>query len=228
MDYWREILYPLGFLSALAFSARMLVQWLTSEVSGRSIVMPGFWKLSLIGNILLAIHSLVQVQFHVCVIQACNAVISWRNLNLMQPFECQYSLTRTLQILGIAILSVLALFMLQGHFLMTGGQEWFRIPIAPWQTTTHNQLTLAWHLFGFAGLVLFNSRFWIQWWCAEKHRESYLGAPFWWVSLSGEIICLVYFLTINDAVNFVGPAVALVPYIRNLMLIYKPPVRDLG
>lgn len=227
MEYWRELLYPLGFLSALAFTARMLVQWLTSEAKGRSVIMPGFWKLSLLGNILLAVHSFIQVQFHVCAIQMCNAVISWRNLNLMQPPEYQLSFVRTLQILTGVIIATIALFMLQGHF-MNNSDEWFRIPIAPWQSKGHSQLTLAWHLLGFLGLALFSSRFWVQWWCAEIHRESYLSAGFWWVSLIGEGICLVYFLRIHDAVNFIGPAFAMIPYIRNLMLIYRKPARGMG
>lgn len=227
IDYLRELLYPLGFLSALAFGARMLVQWLTSEVKGRSVVMPGFWKLSLLGNLLLATHSLVQMQFHVCAIQACNAVISWRNLDLMQLPDQQITFRRTVIILISALATVVGLFALQGYFLMGEG-EWFRIPVAPWQTQMHTQASFAWHLFGIAGLILFNSRFWLQWWCAETRHESYLGPAFWWVSLIGELVCLTYFLRIHDSVNFIGPLLALVPYIRNLMLIYKKPLKSYG
>lgn len=228
MDYIRELLYPLGFLSALAFCARMLVQWLTSELKGRSVVMPGFWKLSLLGNVLLALHSLIQVQFHVCAIQTCNAIISWRNLNLMRLPDQQISFKHTVQILIAALILVPLLFAAQSYFLMDNMQEWFRIPVAPWQSRMHTHVSLAWHLFGFLGLALFNSRFWLQWWCAETHRESYLGPAFWWVSLIGEVACLIYFVRIDDAVNFIGPIFALIPYVRNLMLIYKKPIRGYG
>lgn len=217
---WREWLYPLGFLAALAFSSRMLLQWISSEAKGRSHVMPLFWKLSLAGNTLLAIHSFIQVQFHVCVVQACNAVISWRNLNLMQPAQKQIS-TRTTVLLLIGMLAlVLGIFKWQDHFLLDNNDAWFRIPITPWQHS-NSVLGLGWHLFGFAGLALFSSRFWLQWWCAERKQRSYLGPAFWWVSLIGEGICLVYFLRINDPVNFIGPAFALIPYVRNLMLLRK-------
>lgn len=218
---WRELLYPLGFLSAIAFSGRMLLQWISSEAKGKSYVMPLFWKLSLSGNLLLAIHAFIQVQLHVCVIQVCNAVISWRNLNLMQPSISRISLRTTIYAMLFCVFFTLVAFELQDYFLMHGSKEWFRIPVTPWQQQAHLQIAAGWHLLGFVGLALFSSRFWLQWWCAERHQTSYLGPAFWWVSLIGETICLVYFLRIQDPVNFIGPAFALIPYIRNLMLLYK-------
>ena len=221
IEQWREWLYPLGFLAALAFSGRMLLQWLTSESKGRSVVMPAFWKLSLWGNILLAIHALIQVQFHVCLVQVCNGVISWRNLNLMHPPSEQTTKRRTLEIMFSLIVLLIAIFWLQGYLFLGDSQAWFRIPSTPWQNNAGLNVPFGWHLLGFLGLILFSSRFWIQWWYAEKRQMSYLGRAFWWVSLTGEGLCLAYFLRINDPVNFIGPAFGLIPYIRNLMLIYK-------
>jgi lipid-A-disaccharide synthase-like uncharacterized protein len=221
MDLSREWLYPLGFLSAIAFGGRVLLQWLTSEVKGRSVVMPAFWKLSLAGNLLLALHSFIQIQFHVCLIQACNAVISWRNLNLMQPLEKQISLQQTIKILVFAILATIGLFWLNGMFLLNHDDMWFRIPSTPWQDNSTLQISFSWHLIGFLGLTLFGSRFWVQWWCVEQQKMSYLSPSFWWISLIGESLCLLYFAKIHDLVNVIGPTFGLIPYVRNLMLIYK-------
>lgn len=219
IDQWREFLYPLGFLSAMAFSGRMLLQWMSSEMKGHSVVMPGFWKLSLVGNVLLAIHAFIQLQFHVCLVQVCNGVISWRNLNLMQPSKKQFSTRLSLKIMAIAILMVFALFSLQGY--ISSEQIWFRVPLTPWQDHAAPDISWKWHAIGTLGLVLFGSRFWIQWWFAEQHQTSYLGRAFWWTSLIGEVLCLIYFVQIKDPVNFIGPAFGLIPYIRNLMLISK-------
>lgn len=221
IDDWRMWLYPLGFLASIAFSSRMLLQWLTSEVKGRSVVMPLFWQLSLSGNLLLATHSLIQVQYHVCLIQTCNAVISWRNLNLMKPFDQQISLTKTINILITAVVAITTIFFVNGIFFLDNAAIWFRIPSTPWQDNTDLNITFFWHFIGFIGLALFSSRFWIQWWCAEQQKKSYLGGSFWWISLIGESLCLLYFLKIHDPVNSIGPAFGLIPYIRNLMLIYK-------
>lgn len=217
----REFLYPLGFLSAFAFSARMLLQWIKSEAKGESIVMPAFWKLSLCGNLLLLTHAFIQAQFHVCLIQTCNAIISWRNLNLMQTSENQITTKRTILLLLGAMATITFAFALQGYFISSGVSEWFRIPATPWQINAGKQVSLSWHLMGFFGLILFSSRFWLQWWCIEMYKVSYLGSAFWWCSLIGESLCLTYFLRIEDPVNFIGPVFGLIPYLRNLMLIYK-------
>lgn len=225
----RELLYPIGFLSSLAFSARMLLQWLKSEARGESVVMPAFWKLSLCGNILLFVHAFIQVQFHICLVQACNAVISWRNLNLMKPRAAQAGALHTIFVLLFAVAMTTCGFLLQAHFFSDNAAEWFRVPATPWQTNAGKDVPFFWHIIGLIGLLLFNSRFWLQWWCAEKHKQSFLGKSFWWCSLAGECFCLIYFLRIGDPVNYIGPACGLVPYLRNLMLLskqHKLPVKE--
>ena len=205
----------------MAFSSRMLLQWIASEAKGRCVVMPAFWKLSLCGNLLLALHSLVQVQLHVCLIQTCNAVISWRNLNLMQPPDKQISFRQTIIFLAGGILTTLIIFFVNGLFLPENSEALFRVPTTPWHDNANLHISFGWHLIGFLGLILFGSRFWVQWWCAEQQKTSYLSRSFWWISLLGEGLCLAYFLKIKDPVNSIGPAFGLIPYIRNLMLIYK-------
>lgn len=217
IEGWREFLYPLGFLSSLAFGARFILQWLASEIERRSVVTKSFWHFSLIGNMLLLIHSLIQVQFHVCLIQACNAVISWRNLNLMEEPSRQMSLRFVLYLLLGSVAAVCAIFLLQGYLLGSSFIDWFRLPM--WDDQAPRQVDIGWHFVGAIGLVLFSSRFWIQWWYAEQAKESYLGKPFWWLSLVGGVLSLVYFVRIDDPVNVLGPALGMIPYVRNLMLL---------
>lgn len=210
----RELLYPLGFLSALMFGGRFLVQWIASEVNKRSIVPPLFWKLSLAGNLALLAHAFIQLQYHVFLIQVCNAIISWRNLNLMQPHERQISFRSTLALLvGASVGSTLL-------YMLASGGEWFRIPSVAWIQNPQS-LSALWHLFGFVGIALFAARFWVQWWCAEMHGHSYLGKAFWWLSLIGNLMMLLYFYMMGDPVNVIGPIFGLIPYIRNLMLLQK-------
>jgi len=222
IEHWREVLYPLGFLASLAFTARFLVQWIYSEIKQQSVVTRVFWKLSLAGNLLLMFHSIIQMQFHVAFIQVCNGVVSWRNINLMRSPREQYSLKTTVFLMIGAVSSIVILFGIQNYWLNDGIDGWFRVPVWQWQEGVYEQAGMAWHLIGFGGLILFNSRFWIQWWIAEKNKVSSLGPSFWWMSLIGDIFCLTYFLRIGDLVNIVGPAFGLIPYLRNLMLIYKP------
>lgn len=219
-DVWREIIYPLGYLSSLAFGGRFLLQWITSEVQQKSVVTRAFWRLSLIGNVMLMLHSFFQLQFHVCLIQACSAIISWRNLNLMEDRSEQVRFRSVLMLFFATIVSITAGFLLQGWLSASGSIEWFRLPTVAWDDPTPI-VTPLWHAIGFIGLILFSSRFWVQWWLAERQRTSTLGPLFWWLSISGGILTLIYFIRIDDPVNIIGPAVGLIPYIRNLMLIYQ-------
>jgi lipid-A-disaccharide synthase len=219
MEQWRELLYPLGFLSSLAFTLRFLIQWVNSERAKNSVVTASFWRISLAGNLLLLVHSLIQVQFHVCVVQACNAVISWRNLNLMGPPNKQWRLLSVISLLGGAIAVSSICFAVQGLWIADNESEWFRTPIMPWAPNTHFEASWGWHLAGSLGILLFNSRFWVQWWEAETYRRSYLSTSFWWLSLAGALLSLIYFVRLGDAVNFIGPLFGLIPYARNLMLI---------
>lgn len=219
IEGWREFLYPLGYFAQLAFGWRFLQQWLMSEIKQKSIVTRAFWQVSLLGNILLAIHAFIQVQFHVCVIQACNAVISWRNLNLMESRSQQIPLRFVIAMMIGSVTAIITGFLFQGYFLGEGIVEWFRLPV--WEGYSSQQVSFMWHLIGFIGLALFSSRFWVQWWCAERDKISYLGSSFWWLSLSGGVLSLLYFVYIDDPVNVIGPAMGLLPYARNLMLMRK-------
>jgi lipid-A-disaccharide synthase-like uncharacterized protein len=217
MDDWRSLLYPLGFLSSLAFGARFIVQWLESERVQQSVVSRSFWYLSLAGNLLLAVHSLIQVQFHLCIVQTSNAVISWRNLDLLQVKRTPAKFkTIILLILGAIVLTIMAFYIQDLYY-----QEhtWFRVPLAPWQKASKQTIPFFWHLLGTMGYWLFSSRFWIQWWLSEKANQSLMPPLFWWISLVGATLSIIYFSVIGDSVNLIGPLLGLIPYIRNLIMI---------
>ncbi|MBA2369123.1 MAG: lipid-A-disaccharide synthase N-terminal domain-containing protein [Candidatus Protochlamydia sp.] len=220
MEEWRILLYPLGLVSALVFGARFIVQWLQSERQHQSIVPASFWVLSLVGNSLLALHAFIQIQFPICAVQACNGVIAWRNLNLMQPRCSQLSFQTVLFLLGGVLGLTICLFFLQDYLIMRDG-NWFRVPVSPWQAGPAHESSLYWHALGMLSYILFSSRFWIQWWLAEKAQASQLPLSFWWISLVGALLSMMYFSHIQDTVNLIGPLVGLIPYIRNLMLIRR-------
>lgn len=217
----RQLLYPLGFLASFAFTARFLLQWIDSEQQKKSIVTPLFWKISLTGNILLLLHAFIQIQFHIGLIQICNAVISWRNLNLMQSSSKQWKISSVIALLIGSITALTLIFFIQSHFDTELHSGWFRTPPGYWSSLTYVEVHPLWHALGFLSLLLFNSRFWVQWWGAERHHKSYLGPLFWWMSLIGSLLCLIYFFYIRDIVLIIGPLFGIIPFIRNLMIINK-------
>ena len=162
-----------------------------SEIRQKSIVTRSFWKLSLFGNILLFLHSFIQMQFHVCLIQVINGVISWRNLDLMHKDTRRAKTSSVILLMCLLIgATTIGFFFQQSYFELNNA--WFRIPKNTWNSSITSIHPL-WHLFGFLGLALFNSRFWIQWWHAEKTQVSSLGKSFWWISLIGSFSCSCLF-----------------------------------
>jgi lipid-A-disaccharide synthase-like uncharacterized protein len=208
----RALLYPLGILSTIAFTSRFLIQWMQSEKARRSFVSAPFWWLSIFGNGSYGIHALIQGQFFVCVVQAINGVIAARNLNLMS--QAPWRLSTVLAALGgsLAVPTLL--------FLVFSSEDWFRIPTHAGQSNAA-QVAPIWHFIGTLGVVLFASRFWIQWIHAEKARMSTLEKPFWYLSLIGALLSIFYFALIRDYIGLAGPLFGLIPYLRNLMLLNR-------
>lgn len=200
-----ERLYYFGFVSSLFFGLRFAIQWLYSETAGKSVVPKSFWWLSILGNITLLIHSLIQMQFHVALVQSLNGVISWRNLDFMSNKPKSFRFTLVLLLCSGALCVLYFVFF---------SSAWFAIP-------SGRELNFGWHLFGMLGIFLFSSRFIVQWWQTEKAKKSTLSLTFWWMSFIGGLFSLVYFAKISDPVNLIGPAIGIIPYFRNLMLLYK-------
>jgi lipid-A-disaccharide synthase len=209
MDDLRTFLYyPLGFLPSVFFSARFIIQWMQSERLKTSYVNGVFWKLSLAGNILAALHYFIQFQYIFLIIQAGNAFIAWRNLNLMDHSSNRLSTRVTIVILSI-FLGLLSLF------------YFYQLSMNDISTLPDSSISPIWHFIGCFGGFLFASRFWIQWWNAEKQRKSQLNEGFWILSILGGVITIIYSIKINDTISIVNFSCGLVPYIRNLMLLIK-------
>ena len=78
-----------------------------------------------------------------------------------------------------------------------------------------------WLVLGFVGQLVFSMRFIVQWICSERKKRSYVPLIFWYFSLGGGIILLVYSIHRKDPVFIVGQVSGLIVYVRNLMLIYQ-------
>ncbi len=83
-----------------------------------------------------------------------------------------------------------------------------------------------WVLFGFLGQAIFAARFIVQWIMSEKKRESYVPIAFWYLSICGGIVLLIYAIYKKDPVFMLGQASGLIVYVRNLMLIVNKKNRD--
>ena len=72
---------------------------------------------------------------------------------------------------------------------------------------------------GILGQALFSLRFIVQWFASERKGESVIPVAFWYFSLVGGLLTLIYALSLRDAIFSVAQASGLIVYARNLMLI---------
>jgi lipid-A-disaccharide synthase-like uncharacterized protein len=82
-----------------------------------------------------------------------------------------------------------------------------------------------WIIVGFLGQVLFTARFVVQWVASERARRSIVPAAFWFFSVGGGIVLLIYAIYRRDPVFIAGQAGGLIIYARNIMLIMRDPSR---
>ncbi|MBN1787202.1 MAG: lipid-A-disaccharide synthase N-terminal domain-containing protein [Sedimentisphaerales bacterium] len=78
-----------------------------------------------------------------------------------------------------------------------------------------------WTSIGFVGQVTFGGRFVLQWIVSEYKKRSHVPVAFWFLSLIGSLILLVYSIHRNEPIFILGFSVNTLIYIRNLHLIFK-------
>lgn len=78
-----------------------------------------------------------------------------------------------------------------------------------------------WVTLGFLGQLLFTGRMLVQWLVSEKQRRSVVPTAFWWMSLIGATMLLVYFLWRKEPIGVLGQATGWFIYVRNLWLIHQ-------
>ena len=78
-----------------------------------------------------------------------------------------------------------------------------------------------WVAFGTIGQLVFFSRWIIQCASTEKKKSSVIPVAFWWCSLFGGFITLIYANHIGSFPFMLAQGFGLIVYSRNLILIYK-------
>src|SRR5712671_5770509 len=76
-----------------------------------------------------------------------------------------------------------------------------------------------WLALGFFAQALFTARFLVQWIASERAGRSVIPIAFWFFSIGGGALLLVYALYRRDPVFIAGQALGLVVYTRNLYFI---------
>jgi lipid-A-disaccharide synthase-like uncharacterized protein len=78
-----------------------------------------------------------------------------------------------------------------------------------------------WDLVGFFGQFIFFGRFVVQWRASEKKKRTVVPVSFWYLSLLGAFITLLYSIHIGRLVFIAAFSLSSLIYVRNLYIYYN-------
>lgn len=200
------LIYAIGFLAQIFFSARTLLQWIKSE-KVKAVVSPSsYWILSISGSYLLCLYGWFREDFSIILGQFLSYYIYLYNLYLKGLWK---KFGFLLKMLLVATPVVAAVFALKDFSAFT--ESFFR----------NEDVPVGLLVFGSAGQIMFTLRFVYQWVSSMKRHESVLPAGFWIISLAGSALIISYGIFRADPVLILGQSFGFVAYLRNLVLYFR-------
>lgn len=200
------LIYAIGFLAQLLFSARQLTQWISSEKAGKILSPLLFWQLSILASFLLMIYGILRQDLAIILGQSITYGIYIRNLHYHRFWAKIPTQVRILALLFPAVAIV---------WLLLGDTYNFQNLIS------NEEIPLLLMLWGISGQFVFTFRFVYQWLYSEKRKESVLPIGFWLISIIGSVMVLTYAIIRRDPVLFVGQLFGVVVYSRNILLWFR-------
>lgn len=198
------VIFAIGMVAQVLFAFRMLVQWFLSE-KHKAVVSPSiFWRLSLVAAMLLCLYGWLRSDMAIIVGQLITYFIYIRNLHWKGEWKTYPSLLRMF-IIGLPFAAL--------GYAFNQDFDWhekFIKDIPFWLMTL-----------GLVGQFIFTFRFIVQFYHAEKNKESVLPRMFWILSVIGSALIFIYGVIRVDYVLMIGNGGGLIAYIRNLMIGYK-------
>ncbi len=204
MSSWQ--IYSIGFAAQILFSGRLFIQWFISEKSRKVLTPSVFWKLSLIASFLLFVYGYLRNDFSIMLGQAITYFIYIRNLQLQGEWNKLHNVFR----IFLYFFPVLIIIYSYNNNTYDIQKLLFNEAIPLWLI-----------ILGSAAQIIFNLRFLYQWIYSERMKESVLPLGFWFLSLIGSLMILVYAIIRKDPVLFIGHIMGILIYIRNIILSRK-------
>ena len=200
------MIYVIGFLAQIFFSARILLQWILSERAKKVISPAIFWQLSILGSFLLFIYGWMRDDFAIILGQMISYYIYIWNLDKKHQWKKLPVVIRTLLLLTpVAAI----LYMLEDASAFV--DQFFR----------NEKIPLWLLIYGSMGQIIFTLRFVYQWIYSKRKDESLLPIGFWIISLFGSLIIVSYAIYRKDPVLILGQSTGLLAYSRNIYLSKK-------
>jgi len=204
MENW--LIYAIGFLSQMLFSARIIIQWVQSEKLNQVVTPVIFWQLSLIASFLLFLYGWLRNDFVIMLGQALTYFIYIRNLQL-QNFWKKLPLAFRAFFIATPFLFIIYSF---NNNVFDLALLFKNENIPPWLV-----------IMGSIAQIIFTGRFVYQWIYSENKKTSMLPLGFWILSITGSSLIIIYAILRKDPVLLTGHIFGSIVYIRNIQLIKK-------
>ena len=198
------IIYSIGFLAQLLFSARTIYQWLSSEKKKTVVAPRFFWQVSLFASFLLFLYGYLRNDFAIMLGQSLTYFIYIRNIQLEKQWQ---KFPYVVRIFLLIFPLLVVLFYFNNNRIDT------------YHLFNKEEISRFLLVLGIVSQLLFISRFIYQWVYSERRKASSLPKGFWLISLAGSSLILVYGVLREDPVLIAGHVFGLVVYIRNLKLL---------
>ncbi len=204
MSVW--LIYTIGFVAQLLFSARLILQWFLSERSKKVETPSLFWKLSLLASFLLFVYGYLREDFAIMLGQSLTYFIYIRNLHLQGHWQKAHVLFRLfLIVFPIGIVT----------YAYNNGKYDIDLLL-------NNDQIPDWLLvLGIVAQIVFTFRFIYQWLYSERKKESQLPMGFWVLSVTGASMILIYAIFRKDPVLLFGHGAGMLIYVRNILILKK-------
>ena len=200
------MIYVVGFLAQIFFSARILLQWILSERAKKVISPAIFWQLSILGSYLLFIYGWLRDDFAIIFGQIISYYIYIWNLNKKHQWKWLPLVLRT-----VLLLTPVAAIIYMIEDASAFVDQFFR----------NEKIPLWLLLYGSMGQIIFTLRFVYQWIYSKRKDEYLLPLGFWVISLFGSLIIVSYAIYRHDPVLILGQSTGLLAYGRNIWLSRK-------
>ena len=198
-----KMIYVIGFLAQVFFSARILLQWILSERAKKVISPAIFWQLSIVGSYLLFVYGWLRDDFAIILGQIISYYIYIWNLDKKHQWKKLPFVIRTLLLLT-PVAAILYMLKDASAFV----DQFFR----------NEKIPLWLLIYGSMGQIIFTLRFVYQWIYSKRKDESLLPIGFWVISLFGSLIIVSYAIYRRDPVLILGQSTGLIAYSRNIYL----------
>jgi lipid-A-disaccharide synthase-like uncharacterized protein len=195
--------YILGFVAQGLFSARTIIQWLSTERARRIESPTAYWLFSVAGAWLLFLYGWLRDDFSIILGQVISYYIYLWNLGVKGLWHRLPAVLKGVLLFTPSLAVVMILRDVAGF-----ATEFF----------CNDSVPMWLLIFGSVGQVIFTLRFVYQWLYSRRRGDSSLPLGFWIMSILGSVVIVIYGAIRLDPILILGQSIGLVAYARNIII----------